>query len=357
MKIMTIIGARPQFIKAAPVSVALREAGLTEFILHTGQHYDTMMSDVFFDDMRIPKPDLNIDVGSSHHGHQTGQMLIRIEQVLMDVSPDKVLIYGDTNSTLAGALASRKLHIPLAHIEAGLRSFNRTMPEETNRIVADHCADILFCPTQTAIDNLRKEGITEGVHLVGDTMVDALMQFITVAEKKSSILTDLDLQIGDYYLATVHRPYNTDDSDKLAKIVTALNSLDKRVIFPLPPRTRKKFVNQYGEPFTDNWDNIQLIEPLGYLDMLLLEKNARMILTDSGGIQKEAYILGVPCITLRPETEWIETVSAGWNTIVGTDIDKIIASTQQPIPLESPDPVFGKGDAAKEIVGIITSEP
>jgi len=350
---MTIIGARPQFIKAAPVSFAIREAGLFEFILHTGQHYDKMMSDIFFKEMGIPKPDKNIDVGSGTHGYQTGQMLINIEQILMDVSPDKVLVYGDTNSTLAGALAARKLQIPLAHIEAGLRSYNQTMPEETNRIVADHCSDMLFCPTQTAIDNLRKEGIIENVHLVGDTMVDALMQFITIAEKKSLILADLDLNTGAYYLATIHRPYNTDDPDKLADIVTALNSLDKRVIFPVHPRTKKKLAGLPGNNRYKASENVVIIEPLGYLDMLLLEKNARMILTDSGGIQKEAYILGVPCITLRPETEWVETVSAGWNTVVGASKNKIIAATQEPTPPESPNPVFGKGNAAKKIVEII----
>ncbi len=355
MKIVTIIGARPQFIKAAPVSFALREAGLSEFILHTGQHYDQMMSEVFFKEMGIPKPDKNIDVGSGFHGYQTGQMLIHIEQTLMDVMPDMVLVYGDTNSTLAGALASSKLQIPLAHIEAGLRSYNRTMPEETNRIVADHCSEMLFCPTQTAIDNLRQEGITEGVHLVGDTMVDALMQFIAVAEKKGSALNDLDLRPGDYYLATVHRPYNTDDPDKLAKIITAFNALDKRVIFPVHPRTRQKLEYEYKEKYSEPGNNLQLIEPLGYLDMLLLEKNARMILTDSGGIQKEAYILGVPCITLRPETEWVETLSSGWNALVGTDINTIVTATQQPIPSKSPDPVFGKGNAAKHIVEIISS--
>jgi len=355
MKIVSIIGARPQFIKAAPISFALRKAEISEFILHTGQHYDKMMSAVFFDEMGIPKPDLNIDVRSGSHGYQTGQMLIAIEQALLDVVPDKVLIYGDTNSTLAGALASRKLQIPLAHIEAGLRSFNRTMPEEINRIIADHCADILFCPTPTAVDNLKKEGIIEGVQLVGDTMVDALLQFITIAENKSSVLTALDLQTDDYYLATIHRPYNTDDPDKMANIMTALGSLDRHVILPLHPRTKTKLADIFGEDQLDFMQNVRLIGPLGYLDMLLLEKNARMILTDSGGVQKEAYILGVPCITLRPETEWTETVSAGWNTIVGTSKSKIIAATQKPKPKNVSEPIFGNGDAAQKIVTIISN--
>jgi len=221
MKIVTIIGARPQFIKAAPVSRALCDAGMTEFLLHTGQHYDRMMSDVFFSEMGISEPDLNIEVGSGSHGCQTGHMLIRIEEVLIKESPDLVLIYGDTNSTLAGALAASKLHIPLAHVESGLRSYNKAMPEETNRIIADHCADIRFCPTQTAVANLKKEGITQGVHLVSDTMVDALMTFIEIAEEKSTILQVLDLQSKGYYLATVHRPYNTDDPKNLQQIISA----------------------------------------------------------------------------------------------------------------------------------------
>ena len=353
MKIVTIIGARPQFIKAAPVSKALRGAGLTEFLLHTGQHYDRMMSDVFFSEMGIPEPDLNIEIGSGSHGFQTGHMLIRIEEVLIKESPDMVLVYGDTNSTLAGALAASKLHIPLAHVEAGLRSYNKIMPEETNRIITDHCADIRFCPTQTAVENLQKEGITKGVHLVGDTMVDALMTFIEIAETKSTILQKMGLQSEGYYLATVHRPYNTDNPDNLRAIISAFKELDHKVVFPVHPRTRQKLGDIVGYSELRSNPNLVFIDPVGYLDMLVLEKNARMILTDSGGIQKEAFIFNVPCITLRPETEWVETVASGWNTVVGADKDRIVRATQQEIPSDSPEAIFGNGDASTKIIDII----
>jgi UDP-N-acetylglucosamine 2-epimerase len=356
MKIVTIIGARPQFIKAAPVSKALGEAGLTEFLLHTGQHYDRMMSDVFFSEMGIPKPDLNIDVGSGSHGSQTGEMLIRIEEVLIKESPDMVLVYGDTNSTLAGALAASKLHVPLAHVESGLRSCNKAMPEEINRIVADHCADIRFCPTQTAVTNLKKEGIEKGVHLVGDTMVDALITFIEIAENTSTILQALDIQASPYYLATVHRPYNTDDPQHLTQIISALQMLDHKVVFPVHPRTRQKLDRLSGSSAISSGGNLVFMDPVGYLDMLVLEKNARKILTDSGGIQKEAFILGVPCITLRPETEWVETVVAGWNTVVGTDKDLIVRAALKKKPTASPEVLFGNGDAAKNIIDIIKQD-
>jgi UDP-N-acetylglucosamine 2-epimerase len=355
MKIITIIGARPQFIKAAPVSKALGDAGLTEFLLHTGQHYDRMMSEVFFSEMGIPEPDVNIDVGSGSHGSQTGQMLIRIEEVLIKESPDMVLVYGDTNSTLAGALAASKLHIPLAHVESGLRSFNKTMPEEINRIVADHCADIRFCPTRTAVVNLQNEGIEKGVHRVGDTMVDALMSFIDIAGNKSTILQTFDLLSKPYYLATVHRPYNTDDPQHLGQIISALQKLDHKVVFPVHPRTRQKLDGIFASSDIPSDGNLVLMDPVGYLDMLVLEKNARKILTDSGGIQKEAFILGIPCITLRPETEWVETVDAGWNTVVGTDTDLIVRAALQPKPTTTPEALFGIGDAADSIVDIIIS--
>ncbi len=355
MKIFTIIGARPQFIKAAPVTRILRDAGVTEFLLHTGQHYDRMMSDVFFTELGIPKPDVNIDVGSGSHGFQTGHMLIRIEAALIKEEPDLVLVYGDTNSTLAGALAARKLQIPLAHVEAGLRSFNQAMPEETNRIIADHCADHLFCPTQTAVDNLKTEGITQGVHLVGDTMVDALMYYSGIASKTSSILKTLDLAGGEYYLATVHRPYNTDNPENLHKIITAFQALDRKVVFPVHPRTHQKLADIFGSSSMQSIENLLLMGPIGYIDMLMLEKNARMILTDSGGIQKEAYILKVPCITLRPETEWVETVSSGWNTITDMDQKRIVTATQQEPPIHAPKELFGNGKTAMRILQIITS--
>lgn len=316
MKIITIIGARPQFIKAAPVSKVLRESGHQEYLVHTGQHYDTNMSQVFFDELQIPEPDVNLGVGSGSHGWQTGQMLMALERVIQEVKPDWVLVYGDTNSTLAGALAAVKLHILIAHVEAGLRSFNREMPEEINRVLTDHCSDLLFCPTQTAVDNLAKEGITKGVHLVGDTMYDAVIQFSEIARSRSTILEKLGLGPKEYLLATIHRPYNTDNPENLHSILSAFTEIDEPIIFPVHPRTRQCLSDLKLK--TDNL-KLRLLEPVGYLDMLVLEKNAKAILTDSGGMQKEAYFLRVPCITLRTETEWVETVEAGWNVAVGAD--------------------------------------
>ncbi len=355
MKILTVVGARPQFIKAAPVSQAIRNAGHTEFLVHTGQHYDYGMSQVFFDELRIPQPDANLAIGSGAHGQQTGQMLMRLEQVIQEERPDCVLVYGDTNSTLAGALAAVKLQVPVAHVEAGLRSFNRSMPEEHNRVLVDHCADLLFCPTQTAVNLLTTEGITHGVHLVGDTMYDAVLQFVELARQQSTILATLDLDPKHYLLATVHRPYNTDEPENLQGILQAFLSLDEPVIFPVHPRTLKK-ISELGlgiPSFTDarQVNNLHLIEPIGYLDMLMLEQNARLILTDSGGIQKEAFFFAVPCITLRPETEWVETVETGWNVLVDADPAKIVtAVASQRWPSGTPPTVFGDGQASTRIV-------
>jgi UDP-GlcNAc3NAcA epimerase len=355
MKVLTVVGARPQFIKAAPLSQALRQAGIQEYLLHTGQHYDYGMSQVFFDELGLPEANINLDVRSGSHGQQTGQMLIQIETVLEDQKPDFVIVFGDTNSTLAGALAAVKLHIPVAHIESGLRSFNRQMPEEHNRILTDHCADLLFCPTQTAVNNLRREGLSTGIHLVGDPMYDAVLMFSKVAAEKSKILETLGLQKDGYLLATVHRAYNTDDPQALSTLFSALQSLDENVILPIHPRTRKKIAD-FGLLDTGKPSKLRLIEPLSYLDMLVMEQNARMILTDSGGVQKEAYFFAVPCLTLRPETEWLETLEDGWNTIVGLDAGKIRQNTRQASPpLQPPRPVFGNGQSAQEIVKIVNS--
>jgi len=348
VKIVTVVGARPQFIKAAPVSKALRAVGHKEFLVHTGQHYDYGMSQVFFDELQIPAPDVNLGIGSGSHGEQTGRMLMAIEAALLAESPDWVLVYGDTNSTLAGALAAVKLHVPVAHVEAGLRSFNREMPEEHNRVLTDHCADRLFCPTQTAVDNLAREGIQKGVHLVGDTMYDAVLQFGDIAQQRSTILETLRLEAKRYLLATVHRPYNTDAPQNLRNILTALGELDAPVIVPVHPRTRGRIseLDGFAPP-----DNLRLIEPVGYLDMLMLLQNARLLLTDSGGMQKEAFFLAVPCITLRPETEWVETVEAGWNVLVGADRHKIVqAATERCWPQDAPPQVFGDGYASGRIV-------
>jgi UDP-N-acetylglucosamine 2-epimerase (non-hydrolysing) len=350
MKIVSIVGARPQFIKCAPVSVELRKEH-EEILVHTGQHYDPEMSDIFFEDLRIPKPDYHLDVGSGSHGKQTAAILERVETVLMKEQPDLVLVYGDTNSTLAGALAAAKLHLPVAHVEAGLRSFDRTMPEEINRVVTDHISDLLLCPTPTATDNLAKEGVIKGVHMVGDVMVDALRHNADIAGKKSRIITSLGLKKGNYYVATVHRPGNTDDRMHLTAIMEALGESGKTVVFPVHPRT-KKYLLEYGL-YDSLAETIRCIEPLGYIDMLHLMKYARKILTDSGGIQKEAYVLGIPCITLRENTEWIETLAGGWNVLVGADKRKILAAMTTDIRTHADNSVFGKGDAAVKIARVI----
>jgi UDP-N-acetylglucosamine 2-epimerase len=309
------------------------------------------MSQVFFDELGISEPDINLGVGSGSHGWQTGQMLIRIEELLLREKPDWVLVYGDTNSTLAGALATAKLQIPLAHVEAGLRSFNREMPEEHNRVLADRCSDVLFCPTQTAVENLANEGITNGVNLVGDTMYDAVLQFFEIAQERSTILQDLNLKSKKYLLATLHRPYNTDVPENLRSILGAFVAIDKPIVFSVHPRTRERIAGLDGPVKSQFYSKIRVIDPIGYLDTLVLEQNARLILTDSGGMQKEAYFLGVPCVTLRPETEWIETVEAGWNVVVGSERSLIVekAQTMQPPP-DSQRHMFGDGHASELIV-------
>jgi UDP-N-acetylglucosamine 2-epimerase len=358
MKVITIVGARPQFIKAASVSRAIRDHNdkekgprIKEVLVHTGQHYDHGMSQVFFDELGLSEPDLNLGVGSGSHGWQTGQMLVRVEEVLLAEKPDYVLVYGDTNSTLAGALAAVKLQIPVAHVEAGMRSFNREMPEEHNRVVADHCSDLLFCPTQAGVDNLAREGITTGVHLVGDTMYDAVLQFSSMARKRSTILNDLKLEPKGYLLSTIHRPYNTDIPENLQNILSALAEIGEVIVFPVHPRTRKK-ITELDDPFQHGLTNIKMIEPVGYLDMLVLEENARLILTDSGGMQKEAYFFGVPCITLRPETEWVETVEAGWNVLVGPDVRIIVEAYEQATNAltKSRPNLYGDGKAGQDMV-------
>lgn len=314
-KIVTVIGARPQFIKAAPVSKEIaKDAKLQEIIVHTGQHYDSGMSKIFFNELEIPEPDYNLDVGSASHAVQTGKIMKRLEEVLIKEKPDLLLIYGDTNSTLAGALTASKLHIPIAHVEAGLRSFNMKMPEEINRVVADRLSTILFAPTKAAVQNLKNEGITEGVYKTGDVMYDVALQYKEKANNISTILNHLGLSLNEYILATIHRAENTDNRERLTNIFTALNqtALEKPVVLPLHPRA-KKMLDTFG--LTELLKGLIIIEPVGFLDMICLESNAILIITDSGGIQKEAYFHRVPCITLRDETEWVETVEARWNTL------------------------------------------
>lgn len=351
MKIVTIVGARPQFVKCAPVSRELRKEH-TEILVHTGQHYDPEMSDIFFDELQIKKPDYHLGVGSGSHGKQTGEILTNVEEVLLKEKPDLVIVYGDTNSTLAGALAAAKLHIPVAHVEAGLRSFDRTMPEEINLVLTDHISDILFCPTQTAVDNLRNEGITRGVHLVGDVMQDALKFNIEIAEERSQILERHGLTSKQYLVLTIHRPANTDSQEHMENIIVAVGEAGMPVVFPVHPRT-KKYLEEFGM-----WNrltaNIIVTEPLGYLDMLKLMRHACKILTDSGGVQKEAYILGVPCITLRDVTEWVETVEEGGNVLVGADIQDILLNIQRVFPESSfRNALFGDGNAARQMSKLI----
>lgn len=350
MKVATIVGARPQFIKAAPVSRAIRAAGCEEVLVHTGQHYDHQMSQVFFEELAIPRPDVDLEVGSGSHGKQTGTMLIRLEEVLEAQKPDWVLVYGDTNSTLAGALVAAKLRIPLAHVEAGLRSFNRDMPEEHNRVLTDHCSDLLLCPTETAVTQLAREGIARGVHLVGDPMYDAVLENLDRARALPSIAARHGLAPQGYLVATIHRPYNTDDPAVLAGILGALESIGEPVLFPVHPRTRARIGTLPSAP---RLVRTILLEPLGYLDLLRLQSEARLVLTDSGGVQKEAYFLGVPCLTLRPETEWVETVQAGWNRLVGSDPAAIVGAARSFEPAGARPAVFGDGRAAAAIARLL----
>jgi UDP-GlcNAc3NAcA epimerase len=400
MKIVTVVGARPQFIKAAAVSRAIQafnqrrrsfgrprsKKRIQEVLVHTGQHYDYLMDRVFFEELELPKPDYHLGVRSGSHARQTAMMLERIETVLKKERAEVVLVYGDTNSTLAGALAAVKLNIPVAHVEAGLRSYNRTMPEEINRLLTDHLSTFLFCPTHQAVRNLLEEGIKDGktkvVKKVGDVMYDSVLYYSELAEKKSTILARLnllpynsslrhaprgvhgspgphmvqgELPTPNYYLATLHRAENTDNPKRLKSILKALNKIGKDVpvILPLHPRTKKMMKTFHFFPETQG---IKLIDPVSYLDMLTLEKNAKAILTDSGGVQKEAYWFGVPCFTLRDETEWMETIQSGWNILVGSEMKTIVDEVRRRRGRKSPlkkRGIFGDGKASEKIVQII----
>ncbi len=349
-KILTVVGARPQFVKAAPVSRALR-GRLDEVLVHTGQHYDELMSDVFFRELGLDPPAYNLGVGSASHGRMTGRMLIGLDEVLERESPDIVLVYGDTNSTLAAALAAVKLRIPVAHVEAGVRVFDRAHPEEINRILVDHIAELLFCPTQTTVRQLAMEGITAGVHLTGDVMRDAVMMMAAAAARASDVHARLGLERRGYHLATVHRPANTDDPARLTAIFAALGRLDRPVVFPAHPRTRAALAALDGRLTPP--PNVRLIDPVGYLDMLALERGAERILTDSGGVPKEAFFFGVPSVSLRNEPDWPELVESGWNTVAGTDPDRIVAAVARPRPEGTSLGLFGDGHAAERIVDLL----
>lgn len=364
MKIVTVLGARPQFIKAIGVSLALASlrsgggrAAPTEVVVHTGQHYDSDMSDIFFSELGLVRPTHQLGIGGGSHGQMTGRMLEAIEGVLIAERPDIVLVYGDTNSTLAGALAAAKLHIPIAHVEAGLRSFNRSMPEEINRVLTDHCSALLFCPTPVSVDNLRREGITNGVQLVGDVMLDVALRFGRHADERSRILERVGVRPQSYVLATVHRAENTDDPACLRKIVEALERLAARtdVVFPLHPRTAKA-LDAAGLRMGAS---VKVTPPLGFLDMLMLEKNALSIATDSGGVQKEAYFYGVPCVILRGETEWVELIEAGAARLAPPTSADIFgeleeACRQGKVPADRR--IYGDGDAGRRIVETLTRQ-
>lgn len=358
MKIVTVVGARPQFIKAAAISRVIRDdyAGkIEEMLVHTGQHYDENMSKVFFEELDIPQPKYNLEISGGQHGAMTGRMLEAVENVLLQEKPDWVLIYGDTNSTLAGALAAAKLHIPVAHVEAGLRSFNMRMPEEINRILADRVSSLLFCPTETAVNNLKLEGVSKGVHNVGDVMYDVALFYRDRARQQSRILQTLGVSSGGFALATCHRAENSDDPQRLGEILSALAEVAGQMplVLPLHPRTRK-LVGEYG--LSHHLKALTVTEPLPFLDMVALEQAARIILTDSGGVQKEAFFYGVPCITMRDETEWVETVELGANRLVGASRSIIVKAAAEilasPVAGTHSTP-YGDGKAAQKILSYL----
>ncbi|HEU4450926.1 MAG TPA: UDP-N-acetylglucosamine 2-epimerase (non-hydrolyzing) [Gaiellaceae bacterium] len=348
MRILSVVGNRPQFVKSAPLSLALRERGLEEVVLHTGQHYDPELSAVFFEELDLAPPRYRLEAGSGTHGEQTARMLPGIEAAVAEEGPDAVLVYGDTNSTLAGALAAAKLRVPIAHVEAGLRSFDRTMPEEVNRVVVDRLAALLLAPSDVAVANLAREGITEGVHEVGDVMYDANLRLAPIARARSQALARARLEPGRYLVLTLHREANVAP-EPLARVAAALAALAEPVVFPAHPRTRAA-LEAARIPLGDN---VRLLPPLGYLDFAALASQARVVLTDSGGVQKEAYWYGVPCVTLRETTEWVETVEAGWNRLAGTDAEAIVAAVHESAPRRERPHLYGDGRAAARIADLL----
>jgi UDP-N-acetylglucosamine 2-epimerase len=350
MKIISVVGARPEFIQAAPLRRLLQKSPRhRELWIHTGQHYDYQMSQAFFDDLGLPSPEYNLEVGSGSHGQQTGAILAKIEEVLLAEKPDCVVVRGDTNSTIAGALAAVKLQIPLAHIEAGERSYDRRMPEEINRLVTDRISNIHFCSSQSAVRRLMQEGIEESIYWVGDVMYDALLQHLPLARAKSTILQEVGLSPKGYALVTIHRAANTDSPQQLGAIVDTLNQIPETIVFPAHPRTRAA-LERYQLKLADH---IRVIPPVGYFDMMVLEENARLIATDSGGVQREAYFLSIPCLTLRDTTEWGETVEVGWNRLVGADTDEILDAWFSFSPPSEHPAIFGHGIAAQQILSAL----
>ncbi len=348
MRIATVIGNRPQFVKAAAVSLPLRELH-EEVLIHTGQHYDDELSRIFFDELGIPAPDRQLGVHDGTNTDQTARMLAALEPELRDIAPDLVLVYGDTNSTLAGALAAAQSHVPVAHVEAGMRSFDRSMPEELNRVLTDHASDLLLCSTETAVANLRAESVAGRVELVGDAMADVTLRFAPIARERSTALADRGVEPGGYVLITAHRAGNVDDPARLGKLVELIEALPVDAVFPLHPRTRARLEAAALLPRLEDSPRLHLTRPLGYLDTLELTRNARAVLTDSGGLQKEAYLLATPCVTMRPSTEWVETVDTGWNVLVDLDREAALAALERDLPAERPE-LYGGGRAGQAIV-------
>ena len=350
MRIVTVVGNRPQFVKAAAVSRLLREQA-DELIVHTGQHYDDELSRVFFEELSVPAPDRELGAGGGTNTAQTARILGALEPVLAELSPSLVLVYGDTNSTLAGALAASQAGIPTGHVEAGMRSFDRTMPEELNRVLTDHASELLLCSTETAMANLEREGVGGESHLVGDVMADVSLAFRDIAEERSQILNQLGLEPGSYLVVTAHRAGNVDRPERLEALVALLEALPQPVVLPMHPRTRERLT---APGLMDRLDGIKVIPPLGYLDFMKLARHARAVLTDSGGVQKEAYLLGVPCVTLRNTTEWVETVEAGWNTLVDLDPAAALAALERRPPEDRPE-LYGGGHAAERVCQVLSA--
>lgn len=355
-KIVTIVGARPQFIKAAPVSRELKnpDFSLKEVMIHTGQHFDANMSDVFFEDLDIPEPNYNLSISGGNHGHMTARMLMGIEDILITEKPDWVLVYGDTNSTLAGSIAASKLHIPIIHVEAGLRSFNNKMPEEINRIVSDRISSVHFCTSDLAVENLKNEGITKNVYNTGDVMYDSALFYSSDTIKNAHLLETLGIEKRNFILVTCHRAENTNDKEKLENILSALHTIsdDINVVFPIHPRTRN-LIDEYN--LSHYLSSLKIVSPLSYIDMIFLEKNAKFIVTDSGGVQKEAYFFKTPCITIREETEWLETLEGNANILVGSNKEKIIDCIKGTHPVSWPfENLYGDGKASRKIVECIS---
>jgi UDP-N-acetylglucosamine 2-epimerase (non-hydrolysing)/UDP-GlcNAc3NAcA epimerase len=350
--IATVVGNRPQFVKAAAVSRKLRESN-EELLIHTGQHYDDELSRIFFDELGIPAPDRQLDIHDGSNTEQSARMLAALGPLFGELGPDLVLVYGDTNSTLAGALAAAQQRIPVAHVEAGMRSFDRAMPEELNRVLADHASDLLFCSTQTAVDNLANEDVTAGVHLVGDVMADVALAFLPVAEQRSTALEDNGVTEGEYLLMTVHRAGNVDVPERLERVVELAERLPLPAVFPVHPRTRARLRAAGLEQRLEA--AVQVTQPLGYLDFLKLAAHAHRVLTDSGGVQKEAYLVGTPCVTLRDTTEWVETIEHGWNVLVDLDVDAALEALNRPAPPGDRAELYGGGHAADRIRDVLAA--